>query len=155
VTKNNPGKFDCYDKAHPDEPMFVLLGRDPSASRLVRIWARGREAAGETYEKVAEAYRCADAMQDWAEKIGAIDSMQNDFGGHPPVAPAPAASTSADAEMPWIVPGGEAAAPFVERAERPRFSSRDGDSGKDDWAEAHRGITYGEIEAERAGQEGT
>ncbi|HAW11807.1 MAG TPA: aspartate decarboxylase, partial [Chloroflexi bacterium] len=29
-TKNNPGKFDCYDDAHPDEPMFVLLGRDPA-----------------------------------------------------------------------------------------------------------------------------
>jgi hypothetical protein len=42
-TKNNPGKFDCYDDAHPDEPMFVLLGRDPAAGSLVRLWARRRE----------------------------------------------------------------------------------------------------------------
>ena len=33
-TKNNPGKFDCYEHAKPDEPMFVLLGRDLEALRL-------------------------------------------------------------------------------------------------------------------------
>lgn len=38
-TKTNPGKFDCYAKAEPDEPVFVLLGRDPSAGPLVRLWA--------------------------------------------------------------------------------------------------------------------
>lgn len=27
-TKNNPGAFDCYANAEPDEPMFVLLARD-------------------------------------------------------------------------------------------------------------------------------
>ena len=26
-TKNNPGRFDCYGNAEPDEPIFVLLGR--------------------------------------------------------------------------------------------------------------------------------
>ena len=31
ATKNNPGKFDCYTNAEPDEPMFILLGRDPVA----------------------------------------------------------------------------------------------------------------------------
>lgn len=38
-TKNNPGKFDCYENADPDEPMFVLLGRDRLAPSLVNIWA--------------------------------------------------------------------------------------------------------------------
>jgi hypothetical protein len=38
-TKNNPGTYDCYDKAEPDEPMFVLLARDPTASTFVRAWA--------------------------------------------------------------------------------------------------------------------
>lgn len=38
-TKNNPGKFDCYAKADPDEPMFILLGRDPLAPSLVLMWA--------------------------------------------------------------------------------------------------------------------
>jgi hypothetical protein len=38
-TKNNPGEFDCYAAAEPDEPLFTLLGRDPLASHLVRLWA--------------------------------------------------------------------------------------------------------------------
>jgi len=62
-TKNNPGKYDCYDKAEPDEPMFVLLARDPVASTLVRIWiliSRGMNKA-----KFAEAEACADAMDTW------------------------------------------------------------------------------------------
>jgi len=27
ATKKNPGEFDCYANAGPDEPMFVLLAR--------------------------------------------------------------------------------------------------------------------------------
>jgi hypothetical protein len=38
-SKINPGKFDCYEKALPDEPMMVLLGRDPLAPYLTQIWA--------------------------------------------------------------------------------------------------------------------
>jgi hypothetical protein len=67
ATKNNPGKYDCYENAHPDEPMFVLLGRDPDAPILVRLWAAKRKAAGELPEKVDEANRCADAMERWLE----------------------------------------------------------------------------------------
>lgn len=36
-TKNRPGTFDCYAAAGPDEPLFVLLGRDPVAPLLVRF----------------------------------------------------------------------------------------------------------------------
>lgn len=93
-SKNNPGKFDCYEAAHPDEPMFVLLGRDESAPHLVRLWANIRmgDALGavqtfatlvndmgrwtpdlypgsEGYEraqaKAEEARYCAEAMEDW------------------------------------------------------------------------------------------
>jgi hypothetical protein len=42
ATKNNPGKWDCYAKARPDEEMFVLLARDPLAPFLVAIWAKMR-----------------------------------------------------------------------------------------------------------------
>lgn len=28
-TKSNPTQFDCYANALPDEPMFILLARDP------------------------------------------------------------------------------------------------------------------------------
>jgi hypothetical protein len=41
-TKSNPGEFDCYKNALPDEPMFHLLGRDPDFARLVNEWADRR-----------------------------------------------------------------------------------------------------------------
>jgi hypothetical protein len=69
-TKNRPGKFDCYENADPDEPMFVLLGRDPMAGYLVRKWAWMREVEGEPPLKVAEARACADALDAWAKKLG-------------------------------------------------------------------------------------
>lgn len=65
ATKNNPGKYDCYENAGPDEPMFILLARDPDAPALVREWARIREARGYKAEKVAEARACADSMETW------------------------------------------------------------------------------------------
>lgn len=84
-TKRNPGQFDCYAAALDDEPMFILLGRDPLAPLLVGLWAAIREAdeeaAGKTFnallrqslrydeapegEKAAEAYDCAAAMESW------------------------------------------------------------------------------------------
>jgi hypothetical protein len=42
-TKSNPGTFDCYGKALPDEPVFVLLGRDPAFGVLVLDWAAKRK----------------------------------------------------------------------------------------------------------------
>lgn len=69
-TKNKPGNFDCYANAHPDEPMFVLLGRDKHAGLLVRLWALLR-ANEEEEEKVAEAIACGKAMDAWLfEKKG-------------------------------------------------------------------------------------
>ncbi len=73
ATKNNPGKFDCYANALPDEPMFILLGRDRHAPDLVRAWADSREKAGEDPVKVAEARQCADAMDRWRVRIAAKD----------------------------------------------------------------------------------
>lgn len=61
-TKRNPGKFDCHSKAGVDEPMFILLGRDPQAAQLVRNWAVARRAAGED-AMAQEAMECADAME--------------------------------------------------------------------------------------------
>lgn len=70
-TKNNPGAFDCYANAKPDEPMFILLARDRHAPRLVRLWAEIRAAEGEDPAKVAEARTCAAAMEAYrsGEKI--------------------------------------------------------------------------------------
>jgi len=71
-TKNAPGEFDCYDKAEPDEPMFVLLGRDPSAGETVRLWAQMRHGDPKESAKCAEALACADALDAWAKKLGKV-----------------------------------------------------------------------------------
>lgn len=73
-TKNNPGKFDCYENALSDEPMFILLARDPNAPRLVERWAALREDSinhGTRPESdramVEEARNCALNMRTWRE----------------------------------------------------------------------------------------
>ncbi len=65
-TKNNPSKFDCYTNALLDEPMFILLARDPMFFDLVMEWANRRRDAinrGERPESdkqiVVEAIECA------------------------------------------------------------------------------------------------
>lgn len=72
-SKNNPGAYDGYAKALPDEPLFVLMGRDPDAPMLVRLWASIRARSGEVPEKVAEALQCANAMDDWREGVRPSD----------------------------------------------------------------------------------
>mgnify|MGYP006969363259 CR=1 FL=1 len=70
-TKNNPGEYDCYEKADPDEPMFVLLGRDPTAGVLVRLWAALRVRLGyEELEVMREAVECGQNMKAWARSLG-------------------------------------------------------------------------------------
>jgi hypothetical protein len=71
-TKSNPGKFDCYANALPDEPLFVLLARDPSAPSRVEDWADYRELlidSGDRPESdralVEEARESAQKMRDW------------------------------------------------------------------------------------------
>ena len=81
ATKNDPGEFDCYEKAGPNEPVFVLRARDPMAPGLVRDWARDYRYAKEAMNphcdglmtdrqvrKYQEALRCATAMEDWARE---------------------------------------------------------------------------------------
>lgn len=80
-TKLKPGKFDCYENAKPDEPMFVLLARDPLAPILVRLWADLREHAAGNPSKVFEARTCAIDMEKWRLRqprarpasVGAVD----------------------------------------------------------------------------------
>jgi hypothetical protein len=74
-TKLLPGEFDCYHNAEADEPMFVLLARDPSAPETVRMWANLREHliySGKKPESdramIEEALACADAMEEWRKK---------------------------------------------------------------------------------------
>lgn len=95
-SKNNPGKFDCYEAAHPDEPLFTLLARDPAAPGMLRIWAAlregnwidahrqfarlmetsmdrpityGSEEHHRDCRKAQEAYGCADDMEGWEKPV--------------------------------------------------------------------------------------
>lgn len=45
-TKNNPKASDCYARALPDEPMFVLLARDPAALSTIEFWVKRRQELG-------------------------------------------------------------------------------------------------------------
>lgn len=85
-TKLNPGQFDCYAKAEPNEPYFTLVGRDPLAGPLVELWAHLRardfyqaalvfgylvamaakvEPKPNAAAKIEEAKRCAMSLRDW------------------------------------------------------------------------------------------
>lgn len=71
ATKNNPGAFDCYANAEPDEPMFVLLGRDVASPVAVRKWIEERIASGKNTPsdaQIVEALHCITAMERFAEE---------------------------------------------------------------------------------------
>ena len=78
-SKLNPGKFDCYENAKPDEPMFVLLARDPMAPILVRLWADLREHSAGNPSKVFEARDCANAMEQWRQRSLAPDPSTSEW----------------------------------------------------------------------------
>jgi hypothetical protein len=74
-TKEKPGVFDCYENALPDEPMFILLGRDQTAPELIEAWAARRiydMAVGKKPQSdmamVEEAQACAKAMRAWRKQ---------------------------------------------------------------------------------------
>jgi len=68
-TKINPGAFDCLAKAEDDEPLFILLARDPIAPAMVRLWADAAAASAKTEKDSAKAENAAliaDKMEVWA-----------------------------------------------------------------------------------------
>lgn len=78
ATKRDPGKFDCYANAADDEPMFILLGRDPFASFLVDLWVKVRTEVGcdaASPEKLLEAQACSAALERWAHKLGKSEKV--------------------------------------------------------------------------------
>jgi hypothetical protein len=73
-SKNQPGAFDCYANALPDEPMFVLLARDKCAPAAVEKWIELREglikigmAPESDRAMLAEARQCLASMVAWRE----------------------------------------------------------------------------------------
>jgi len=73
-TKQNPGAYDCYSRAEPNEPMFVLLGRDPATPLLIEAWMALRP--GDDPAKLIEAQDCAHACHLWLMKLGKRDAWQ-------------------------------------------------------------------------------
>lgn len=91
-TKNNPGKYDCYAKAAPDEPIFTLRASDPHAPDVVRQWARvylasqnglapvdRRDDEEKAKDKHREAMRCAEAMElYYTEVVCPVEDFDTD-----------------------------------------------------------------------------
>lgn len=67
-TKEKPTKYNGYAKAEPDEPMFVLLARDPDAADLVDEWVKRQELRGTSRDKLNEALACAQDMRAWRNR---------------------------------------------------------------------------------------
>lgn len=70
-TKNNPSRYDAIAAAEPDEPYFVLIGRDRGAAKLVREWAANASNNGTDGDKVMEALACAADMEKFAMEFHA------------------------------------------------------------------------------------
>lgn len=77
ATKNNPGDFDCYANAEPDEPMFILLGRDPAADACILLWVRLRLLLGQSKDdpQIQEALKCAEQMAEYAGSMGKAERV--------------------------------------------------------------------------------
>lgn len=81
-TKNNPGVYDCYENAAPDEPMFILLGRDPTAPLVVTFWRALKMEmvksghSKSSHEKLEEARTCSMAMEAYAKSLGKNDLLK-------------------------------------------------------------------------------
>lgn len=66
----------CLNKAHEDEPIFVLRANDPLAAQTVESWAEWYRAVHEgagsltpaRREKYAEAWKVAEAMRTWRDE---------------------------------------------------------------------------------------
>jgi hypothetical protein len=63
-TKHAEANSGCWAKALDDEPMFIILGRDPDGGNIVRLWAERRSAAGDP-EHGEPVMAVADAMDAW------------------------------------------------------------------------------------------
>lgn len=73
-TKTHPGMFRCYEAALPDEPMFVILGRDPAGPATLEFWAQERVRQQKVHERddqdrIKAAIDEAKDMATWRQQI--------------------------------------------------------------------------------------
>ena len=91
-TKTNPGPFDCYASAAPDEPIFILRAVDPAAPDAIEDWCdirskmiRHGTKPDSDWQMIFEARAVADQMRDWRRS-----SRRGTVPLHPlPAAPMP------------------------------------------------------------------
>jgi len=62
--------IDTFGIIPVDEPVFLLRGKDVTAPRVVRTWARLAAEAGADERMVKAAYDHADLMTAWQEEHG-------------------------------------------------------------------------------------
>lgn len=63
----------CWNRAHPDEPVFVFLGRDKSAATAIRAWIHHRLITAKSTEKspeIIDARRFVEVMEKFAAARG-------------------------------------------------------------------------------------
>lgn len=60
----------CYDKAHFDEPLFVLKASDPASVHAIREWAKRAEELGHRKSKVDGAMQDAVDFEEWQALYG-------------------------------------------------------------------------------------
>ena len=109
-SKQNPGVYDCYKAALPDEPVFTILGRDLAGPATLEFWASQRIKLGKTVEdddkdRIRVAFDDAKEMQEWRDKM--LDA-------------------SVDGIPPWRLPVhfiGEAEEPHPDLPDHERFVS--------------------------------
>jgi len=68
----------CLAQAHPNEMLFVLLGRDPAAPATIRFWVEERLRLAKNSIKdpqIIEALNCADTMEAEGRKWVAAPRM--------------------------------------------------------------------------------
>jgi hypothetical protein len=67
----------CLNKAHEDEPVFVLRANDPIAPEAVETWARQAELSGaHEPHKIVEARALAQTMRDWRTEHRSMNRAQ-------------------------------------------------------------------------------
>lgn len=61
-TKSDPGRFNCYQAAYPDETIFTILARDPAFPATVSFWKQERIRLGKN------------ESEDDIDRLAAIDA---------------------------------------------------------------------------------
>lgn len=54
----------CLNKSQPEEPVFVLVARDPTAAQTVRLWV-AMNSGTQPPDKLQDALRAAEEMDKW------------------------------------------------------------------------------------------